>query len=363
MLQQTTIFRVGRTLTSGLALALLVGSVPAGAQSGGQRVTLETGTVIPVVLDNQLTSNNSRKGDHFTAQVKIDDKSYLGLPQGTRVEGVVTEAKAKRDKDPGVLDLDFRTLRLPDGKTYPITSGLIGLDNKSVETREDGRIVAKEGHKRDDLKYVGYGAAAGALFSLLGNRGRISIENLILGSAAGYAAGALIKGPKEARDVVLKPGTEVGVRLDKPVRFARPATNEIPDDDRAPLTPDDTARTTDGFAVLMGDRTVVFPQKAQPFQLGDTWMLPVKTMLDTVNIRYKYNNSTRTLEVMDSNNSLKVGVGSQIAVMGDGARRRLDKPVREVNGTLFASVKFFELATQMRAHYDQSSNTLIFNER
>jgi hypothetical protein len=362
MKQRTTTSQVGRVLASGMALALLVGSVPTSAQNNGQRVTLETGTVIPVVLEDQLTSNKSRKGDRFSAKVKVDDKSYLGLPQGTRLEGIVTEAKAKRDKDPGVLDVEFRTLRLPNGRTYELTSELIGLDNKSVETREDGRIVAKEGHKRDDTKYIGYGAAAGALFSLLGNRGRISIENLILGSAAGYAAGALTKGPKEARDVNLKAGTEIGVRLDKPLRFDRPREDAIPDDDRAPLTPDREDQSQYGFAVMVADQNVVFGQNAKPFQAGNTWMLPVKPMLEAANIRYRYNSSAKTLEVTDSDNPMKVGLGSQIVVLGDGSRKRLDKTVRQVNGTLFAPVRFFELATRLKAGFDNGSNTLVFSE-
>lgn len=361
MQQQTKMSLAGRALASGLAMTFLIGSVPVVAQTGG-KITLEAGTVIPVTFDSQLTSNKSQKGDRFTAKVKMDGKSYIGLPQGTVVEGVVTEAKAKKDKEPGVLDLDFKKIRLPDGRAYNITSGMINLDNKSVETDENGRIIAKEGHKRDDTKYIGYGAAAGALFSLLGNKGRISIENLILGSAAGYAAGALIKGPKEARDVVLKPGTEVGVRLDKSVRVDRVNYNDIPDDDRAPLTPDpdSNARSSDDFAVLVGDNDVAFNPKAKPFQSGSTWMLPVKAVLDAASVRFRYTGSSRKLEVTEGDAPFRVTVGSQIAVMSNGARRRMGATVREVNGTLFAPVKFFELATGMRANYDQSSNTLSF---
>jgi hypothetical protein len=363
MQQQIRTVPTGRILASGMALALLLGGVPVGAQSGGQKVTLETGTVIPVILENQLTSNKSRKGDRFTAKLKLTDKSYLGLPAGTRLEGVITEAKAKRDKDPGVLDMEFRTLRMPNGKTYPITSELIGLDNKSVETQDDGRIIAKEGRKRDDTKYIGYGAAAGALFSILGNRGRLSLENLILGSAAGYAAGALTPGKKEPRDVTLKEGTEIGVRLDKPVRFTPTDAETIPDEDRAPLTPGKENQSEYGFAVLIGDNNVVFSSTAKPFQAGTTWMLPVKAVLDAAYIRYKYNQSARSLEIMDGDNSSRVGVGSQVVVMNDGSRKRLDKAVRQVNGSLFAPVRYFELTTGMKANYDESSNTLVFEKR
>ena len=128
------------------------------------------------------------------------------------------EAHAKKDNDPGVLDLAFRTLRLPDGHSYPIEGSLIGLDNKSVEKRDDGRLVAKPGHTTDRLTYVGYGAGAGLIVGLLTKHG---LEDTAIGGGLGYLFGALQKGgSKQARDVDLKVGSELGVRLDRSVALA-----------------------------------------------------------------------------------------------------------------------------------------------
>lgn len=277
------------------------------------------------------------------------------------MEGVVTEATPKRDKKtPGVLDLDFRRLRTPDGNSYALTTGLIPLDEKSVETRDNGRIVAKPGAKREDLKYVGYGAAAGALFSLLGNRGRISIENILLGGLAGLGAGQIIKGPQEARDVQLKPGTEIGLRLEKPLRFTPSDENYIPEEDRASSTPSVDRASDVDFGVMLNDRNVVFGTRTKPFQSGNTWMLPVRAMLETGSYQNRFNSSKRTIEITNGNERVRGTVGSRIVVLGDGSRRRLTKPIQQINGELVAPTDFFEIVSRTKAHYDEGSNTLTF---
>src|SRR5262249_38253309 len=134
---------------------------------------------------------------------------------GTKIEGVVTTAKVQHDKDPGVLELSFRRLRLPNGRSYPITGSLIGLDNKSVNKTSDGRLIAKPGHQTDRLTYVGYGAGAGLLISLFTHK---TLENTLLGAGLGYLFGSLQK--SNPSNVNLKSGTELGVRLDRSVTVA-----------------------------------------------------------------------------------------------------------------------------------------------
>ncbi len=197
--------------------AAMMGSAITGAiaQSDTRNLALDAGSVIPVKLDNELSSNNTRKGDTFTVTLRNDaDAEYYRLPTGTHIEGVVRDVRAKKDKDPGVLDLDFRRLRLPDGHSYAIQGSLIGLDSKSVEKRSDGRLIAKPGHSNDRLTYVGYGAGAGLIVGLLT---KSTLQDTLLGGGLGYLFGSLQKGQTQTRDVDLKPGSELGVRLDQSV--------------------------------------------------------------------------------------------------------------------------------------------------
>lgn len=178
-------------------------------------LTLQQFTVIPVVLQNSLSSNNSSRGDQFTAKVKSSgDAAYLGLPIGTTIEGRVSVAQKRDGNNPGVLGLTFDRLRLPDGRTFALSGTLIGLDNASVETTSEGRIVAKPDKRDDTLTYVGIGAGLGTIFAIITDRG--VLNDAIIGAALGYLYSRL-QDRSNVRDVQLPVGTEVGVRLDDPL--------------------------------------------------------------------------------------------------------------------------------------------------
>lgn len=190
-----------------LAMGLLgIGSASALAS----RVVLDAGTVVPITLDQNLSSDHSVKGDTFTATVK---RGYMGLPDGTRIEGVVRNAVAKRGDKPGVLVLDFTRIVATGGRGEAIDGTPVGLDSKSVTTGKNGRIVAKAGTQSKRLTYVGYGAGAGALIALLGG-GKGIIQDTAIGAGLGYLAGALEKGgQKNPNNVLLKKGSSMGVLL------------------------------------------------------------------------------------------------------------------------------------------------------
>jgi hypothetical protein len=177
-------------------------------------VALKTGTVLPVTLDRDLSSDHSRKGDTFTATVR---SGYLGLPEGTQLKGIVRNAIVKTGDKPGVLVLEFTRIMPPDANSTAIDGSPVSLDSKSTTTGRDGRIVAKPGVKNKRLTYVGYGAGAGLLLSLL-DGGKNTVRNTVLGAAAGYVIGALDKGgQKQPNNVQLKSGLAMGVLLHAPV--------------------------------------------------------------------------------------------------------------------------------------------------
>jgi len=199
--------------------------VAAGAAMGPSALamrqsTLPTGSVLKVKLDNTLGSDRSQRGDRFTAT--LSDSSGYGLPAGTRVDGVVTEVqRASRDR-PGMLDVDFRQLRLPDGETYRIAGSATSLDSHSVQRTSDGRMVARSTSSKDKTKFIAYGAGAGFLIgSLLGS----NIKGGLLGAAAGYLYGQSHKSSGNGHDVVLNPGTEFGVRMDRQVAMGTANAN------------------------------------------------------------------------------------------------------------------------------------------
>jgi hypothetical protein len=178
-------------------------------------VTLPAATVIPVTLDDQLSSNENREGDRFTATVE-SGRDDAGLPSGTKVEGVIREAVPARNGKPGVLDVDFRRVVFPNGDTRTLDASLISLDNKAISRTSEGRLEAhgrNEGNER--LKWVGIGAGAGLLISTL-TKGNTLVETL-LGAGAGYLYNEVQR--KGASNVNLKAGTEMGVKLNRSIAF------------------------------------------------------------------------------------------------------------------------------------------------
>lgn len=178
-----------------------------------------SGTVMPLTTNMKLSSDRSRVGDRFTATLDTgQETNYQGLPSGTVFEGHVDAVKAKSGDTPGVLGLTFDRVRLPDGQSHKVSGSLIGLDDKSV-VNEDGRLVAKPGAKTTDLKYVGYGAGAGALVAIV-TKGNV-LTTSVIGAAIGYLFGETQK-DNSAHDVTLDSGSKVGFMLDRELAFRSP---------------------------------------------------------------------------------------------------------------------------------------------
>ncbi len=172
---------------------------------------MNSGTVIPFSLNQKLSSNGSSVGDRFTANLDTGElSSYQGIPDGAILEGHVDVVRAKSGDTPGVLGLAFDRVKLLDGQSYKVHGTLIGLDSNSVNV-ENGRIVAKPGGKSDNLKWVGYGAAGGALIAILTKENILSTS--LIGGALGYLFGEIKKDPSKAQNVTSEVGTKFGVKL------------------------------------------------------------------------------------------------------------------------------------------------------
>lgn len=184
-------------------------------------VTIPANTVLPFRLETSLKSNTATVGDRFTAVLDPEGSlnNYLELPAGTTIEGHVNTATAKSGNTPGVIGLTFERIRVPRGRTEAIEGALIGLDSKSIEN-DNGRLVAKSNARDDRLKYVGYGAGAGVLLSVLGE-GK-TLTNALIGGALGYLLGEIQRNNQKAQDVQLDVGTRFGVRLDQPLTIQVP---------------------------------------------------------------------------------------------------------------------------------------------
>jgi hypothetical protein len=193
-----------------VALIYAATSIVAAAPLAYRPAVLPVDTVLKVRLNDTISSDRSRPGDRFTATV--EDPS---LPQGTLVRGVITGVSPADRTTPGRLDVDFQRLELPGGRMIPMEGSPTALDSKSVRATPDGRLVATGRRSGSTAKSIGIGAAGGLLIgSLLGS----NVVGGLLGGGAGYLLGKQHK--NRYRNVVLKEGSELGVRLDQRVALA-----------------------------------------------------------------------------------------------------------------------------------------------
>jgi hypothetical protein len=211
-----------------LAILLAVSlAAPSPAQSS--RV-VPRGTVVKLILNDRLHTDETEVGDEFEATI-AEDVVINGrdlLERGAVVEGVVA-AVEESERLAGLSGRASMTLRFDRvrmrGRDYPIAATLIsvhdpvgGLDAEDIE-EDDDIDIDEEGEleAENDLGGIitrgAIGVAAGALLgALFGNVSR----GVLLGSIGGAIA---ILAPK-GEDLILEEGTGLRIRLDRDLQLA-----------------------------------------------------------------------------------------------------------------------------------------------
>jgi len=205
---------------AGQRLVSVMGRGGGSQVASARTISVPQGAVVPVTMDVALSSATARVGQTFTATVASENLGDSEFPPGTKIQGVVTQVSARTDQNPGVLELDFRNVVLPNGDRYPVTASLTSLDNDSVTTTQ-GRVTAKGSSSNDSgdrTKAVVIGGAAGYLIGRLIKQN--SIVTAVLGAAGGYLYDRKQNKDERMADAVINRGDRIGVRLDRNVSYA-----------------------------------------------------------------------------------------------------------------------------------------------
>jgi hypothetical protein len=164
-------------------------------------ITVPEQTAIHVTLDQGISSNQNRPGDHFEATISepvvLNDKTVI--PQGTPVEGLVVDARPSGHlMGRAHLQLALESMQL-NGKTYDLRT--------SSSYRRGGD------HKKRNWAWIGGGAGGGALIGAAAAGGKGALIGGPIGAGAGTAV-AYFTGKK---DIHLRPETRLEFRLNQPV--------------------------------------------------------------------------------------------------------------------------------------------------
>jgi hypothetical protein len=179
-------------------------------------VVISRNTVLPLRLDETLSSNGNQAGDHFTATIRGDSGQYFEYPDGTVVEGVVRSARPASGPNGGSLDVRFTHIKFPDGSRYPLSGYVARLDDKRISKSGNGRFVASSSNGDSVKQGAEIGAGAGLLLGSFKGR---ALGGAVIGGALGAIVGAL--GGQHGQNVTIPQDTRLGLVLNRDLTVDR----------------------------------------------------------------------------------------------------------------------------------------------
>ncbi len=204
---------------SGLAFLLTsVGAGNAVASSQKKRkpvyYAIKANQTFRVRLNETIGSEKARIGDAFTTTVV--DPVYSGngvllVPEGSIITGkVINVERAGKKGKPATLDVQFVSLRLPNGRRAALNGSLSDLSTSNSSSDNEGTATAKTTSHRK-VKFIGGGAAGGAVIGAIAGGGK----GLAIGAGVGAVTGAVAGRLKKGHEVKVDSGTEFGVILNR----------------------------------------------------------------------------------------------------------------------------------------------------
>jgi hypothetical protein len=167
------------------------------------------GKNISITLDQPISSKTSMPGQSFTATVRFDVQTRAHpapiIPAGSLLSGTIVEAqKASQFKGQAKLVVKFNELRLPSGKSIPVTASLV-TEGEDTTKRTAGGIAG--------------GAAAGAILGKIIGK---DTKGAAIGAVAGAAIGTGVVVGLDNKDVELPAGTDLVVNVDTELQVPVP---------------------------------------------------------------------------------------------------------------------------------------------
>jgi hypothetical protein len=127
--------------------------------------------------------------------------------------------------NPGMLELSFISLRMPDGTVYPLSGSVMDMNAGEFNISRKGILEAKNPSLDSRLTYVGIGLGSSALVAPP-NGEKLSIGELSRVGIQDYSTDLALRNPDRVHEVVLASGTTLGVILTDPLTLS---AREMPD--------------------------------------------------------------------------------------------------------------------------------------
>ena len=184
------------------------------------KIIVPSGTQIPLVLRQAISTKNARVGDAVYAEtsfpITLNDR--ILIPAGTYVQGRITDVKrGGRVKGKAQLLMHFTTLVFPTGYTAMLPGAVENMPGaEKTHMKGDEGKVEQDSSKAKDAASVATAASTGAMIGGLADQ---SAKGVGIGALAGGVAGLgyalLTRGP----DVMLPVGTSVQMVLQRDLQL------------------------------------------------------------------------------------------------------------------------------------------------
>jgi hypothetical protein len=199
-----------------------------------QRLTLPAGTIVTIRTSQFLSSDESRAGDKFTAELDqpvVVDGWVLARRGQTVIGRVAVAQKAGRAKGTSQLGVELSQLVLVDGQQIPVRSQLLQTSAGTSQGR--------------DAQAVGTSTGIGAIVGAAADGGKGAGIGAAIGAGAGLAGILLTRG----RPTEIPPETALTFELEYPVTVSTARSGPA----FRPVAPEDynggsLRRRTDHFA-------------------------------------------------------------------------------------------------------------------
>lgn len=364
-----------------LTSLLLASSGPTAAQR--ETVTVPADTVVHVKLDKALSSKTARIGQPILAIMAPTDLG--GFPTGTRFEGIVTEALPATVDRPGQIAVRWYAAVLPNPETVPADGRLWSLGPESTWRNDEGRLVGRDDAYRNldeedddddgfDPKWVGYGAAGGAVLGGLFGGG--ILEGALLGGLGGAVYGAIEGGvfgnaPEKDRpvrvasakrialqgnrhpEVMLDRGADFGIRFSQPVTFTAKNTLRYPS--RAEALRD--ARVLGIRQELFRPPVVTYAGRGiefddfRPVTLNGVPLVPLQPIAQAAGLRYTHGLGTPNFAFRSLLGDVVGMAGRSTLTLGDRQIGIYPSPVL-LNGEVYVHPRFLNRVAGMNVNWN-----------
>ena len=205
------------TPAAGVSAAAAPANAAPSASKPGSTVEVPSGTSLPLVLHNGISTHSAKVGDpvYFETLFPIMIDGRVAIPAGSYVSGEVTESKRPgRVKGRGELMIKLNTLILTNGYMVSLNAVPRSAGTGGRETVDNEGKVIGDSNKAGDVGTVAKTTAAGAGIGGLATQGAKGVGiGAGVGAAAGLMAVLLTRGP----DAELPRGTTVDVTLNRPI--------------------------------------------------------------------------------------------------------------------------------------------------